>query len=65
VAPSNNVALSYVWEVQDATPAIGNGQSFTTQFRTAGTKLVTVTAFTDAGCLVAQTIQVVVRDAQG
>lgn len=50
--------LTYLWEVQDARPAIGNGPSFTTTLNTFGTKLVTVTAFTKAGCRVAQSIQI-------
>jgi hypothetical protein len=45
--------LTFVWEVQDALPAIGNGQKFTTTFQsTAGQKLVTVIAINKNGCSV-------------
>jgi hypothetical protein len=51
--------LTFVWEVQDGTPAMGNGTTFKTQFTPGGaTKLVTVTAFTKAGCTVVQSTQV-------
>jgi len=61
VTPSDDPGFTYLWEVQDATPATGNGDKFTTTFRTPGTKLVTVTAYTKAGCLVTASKQIVVR----
>ncbi|MDR3525845.1 MAG: PKD domain-containing protein [Rhizomicrobium sp.] len=42
--------LIFVWEAQDGAPAMGNGQTFATQFKTAGPKLITVTAFNTKGC---------------
>jgi hypothetical protein len=42
--------LAFVWEVQDAMPPMGNGPTFKTRFTSFGSKLVTVTAFTKAGC---------------
>lgn len=42
--------LTFVWEAQDGTPAMANGQKFTVQFATPGPKLVTVTAFNAKGC---------------
>jgi len=60
VTPSSDPGLSYLWEVQDAKPAMGNGPSFTTTLNTFGTKLVTVTAYTNAGCRVVQSTQVTV-----
>jgi hypothetical protein len=56
----NNGGLVFVWEAQDGMPAIGNGASFTTVFASAGPKLVTVTAFTKAGCTATQSVQVTV-----
>jgi hypothetical protein len=53
--------LTYLWEVQDAIPAVGNGDTFTTTFNTAGTKQVTVTAFTRPGCRVTQSTQITIR----
>ena len=47
VSPSS---LSFLWEVQDGTPAIANGQGLTTSFTSPGNKLVTVTAFDAKGC---------------
>ena len=61
VTPSADPGLTYLWEVQDAKPAMGNGQSFKTTFNTFGTKLVTVTAFTKAGCRVVQSTEISVR----
>jgi hypothetical protein len=53
--------LSFVWEVQDGMPPMGNGPDFTTQIVSAGRKLVTVSAFTKEGCRLTQSIQVDVR----
>jgi hypothetical protein len=53
--------LVFVWEAQDGMPAMGNGPSFTTVFSSSGSKLVTVTAFTKAGCTVTQSVQVQVE----
>src|SRR4051812_562704 len=58
VTASNRTALNYFWEVQDASPAMGNGPTFKTTLKTFGTKLVTVTGFTKAGCIVTQSIQI-------
>jgi hypothetical protein len=58
VIPSPDAKLVYVWEVQDASPATGNGPSFTTTVNSWGTKLVTVTAFTTEGCRAVESIQV-------
>jgi hypothetical protein len=41
--------LSYLWEVQDGSPAMGNGPDFTTVVPSAGRWMVTVTAFTGEG----------------
>jgi hypothetical protein len=53
--------LVFVWEVQDATPAMGNGANFATVFASSGSKLVTVTAYTKAGCTVTQSVQIPVE----
>jgi hypothetical protein len=53
--------LTFLWEVQDATPAIGNGDTFTTTFNSFGTKQVTVTAFTRAGCRATQSTTISIR----
>jgi hypothetical protein len=53
--------LVFVWEVQDATPAMGNGANFATVFASSGSKLVTVTAYTKAGCTVTQSVQLAVE----
>jgi hypothetical protein len=50
--------LTFVWEVQDGTPPMGNGPSFTTVTASTGRKLVTVTAFTKDGCIVTQSTEV-------
>jgi hypothetical protein len=42
--------LTFFWEAPGGTPATGNGQTFTPQFATVGTKTVTVTAFNAKGC---------------
>jgi len=58
VVASPDPGLTYLWEVQDCKPAMGNGQSFATTVNKFGQKLVAVTAFTKAGCRVTQSIQV-------
>jgi hypothetical protein len=58
VVASPDPGLTYLWEAQDCKPAMGNGQSFATTVSTFGQKLVTVTAFTKAGCRVTRSIQV-------
>jgi len=50
--------MSYVWEAQGATPAMGIGPKFVTSFNTSGTRLVTVTAFNANGCSVTSTVAV-------
>ena len=50
--------LTFLWEAQDGKPAMGNGASFKTMFRTPGQKVVTVTAFTKDGCRATQSITV-------
>lgn len=42
--------LTFFWEASGGSPETGNGQDFATQFATAGTKVVTVTAFNVKGC---------------
>jgi len=51
-------AMTYVWEAQGATPAMGSGPKFLTSFNTSGTRLVTVTAFNANGCSVMATVTV-------
>jgi len=43
-------SLTFLWEAQDGTPAMGNGRNFSTKFTSAGIKLITVTAFNETGC---------------
>lgn len=52
----SGAGLVFVWEVQGASPPMGNGATFTTTLtRTSpGRRLITVTAFTKAGCTVTQ-----------
>jgi len=50
--------LTFLWEAQNANPAMGNGPKFITKFTSQGPKLVTVTAFTKAGCTVTQSVQI-------
>lgn len=57
VSPPQN-AMNFVWEAQGGAPAMGSGPKFVTSFNTAGTRLVTVTAFNANGCSVTQTIPV-------
>jgi hypothetical protein len=49
-AVTSATGLTFLWEVQDATPAMGNGQNFSTRFASSGRKLVTLTAFNSKGC---------------
>jgi hypothetical protein len=58
---SSATGLTFLWEAQDATPAIGNGPNFSTRFATAGQKLVSLTAFNAKGCsaTASLTVQVV------
>jgi hypothetical protein len=42
--------LTFLWEAQDGTPAMGNGPRFRTRFLSSGTKFVTVTGFNAKGC---------------
>jgi hypothetical protein len=45
--------LQFLWEIQGATPPMGSGPTFTTQLPPANTaSLISVTAFTRAGCSV-------------
>ncbi|MGR9505538.1 hypothetical protein ACU8MW_17705 [Rhizobium leguminosarum] len=53
--------LTYLWEVQDADPALGHSNQFKTEFLVPGQKRITVTAFTKDGCDVSETIFVDVR----
>jgi hypothetical protein len=48
--------LTFLWEAQDGTPAMGNGPRFTTRFASSGTKFVTVTGFNTKGCSSTTTI---------
>lgn len=57
VSPTQ-AGMSYVWEAQGATPAMGSGPKFVTSFNTGGTRLVTVTAFNANGCSVSSTVAV-------
>jgi len=55
--------LTFLWEAQGASPALGNGDAFTTTFTpffstTVISRLVMVTAFDKNGCTVTQSIQV-------
>jgi hypothetical protein len=45
--------VTFVWEVQDGAPAMSNKDHFETEVLTFGTKMVTVTAYTEDGCFVA------------
>ncbi len=53
--------LIYLWEVQDADPALGHSNQFQTTFIHPGQKRITVTALTTDGCEVSETIFVDVR----
>lgn len=53
--------LQFLWEVQDAKPAMGNGRKFTTTLTNIANKpLVSVTAFTKDGCSVSKATQIIV-----
>ena len=55
VTPSGaDKPVAYLWEAQDAVPAMTNVQSPKFTFTSGGSKLVSVTAFTKAGCKVTQ-----------
>ncbi|WP_341487014.1 SprB repeat-containing protein [Pararhizobium sp. A13] len=53
--------LIFLWEVQDADPALGHLDTFDTNFIHDGQKRVTVTAYAPDGCDVSETIFVDVR----
>jgi hypothetical protein len=60
--------LTFLWEAQGASPALGNSNAFTTTFApffgiAVITKLVMVTAFDKNGCTVTQSTQVPVTQA--
>jgi hypothetical protein len=40
----------FLWEAQDGTPPMANGQQFTAQFSTSGSKLISVTVYDKNGC---------------
>jgi hypothetical protein len=40
----------FLWEVQDGTPPMANGQPFSAQFSTSGSKLISVTVYDKNGC---------------
>lgn len=50
--------LQFLWEIPDATPALGTGKTFTATFPNGATRPVTVTAFNKAGCSVTNTVQI-------
>jgi len=56
----DNPDLQFLWEIQDAKPAMGNGRTFQTTFPNGATRLVTVTAYTKAGCSVSTSTQIAV-----
>jgi hypothetical protein len=44
--------LNYVWEAPAGTPAMGNGEKFSTSYDSPGDKMVFVTAYNKQGCKV-------------
>lgn len=62
-AKASTQVKQFVWEAQDATPPMGNGASFSTQFGSAGAKLLTVTAYDANGCSATASLTVQVKQA--
>ena len=54
----NSAGAVLLWEAQDATPALANGESVTLTFSSAGEKFVQLTVFATNGCTITEVVNV-------